>query len=58
MAGGLNLGFRKLRDCTIYVGKTKTMISFVVSAKLICVFVFAYTKSWFFHDVAHKRHVK
>ena len=37
-----NFGFRKLRDCTIYVAKTKTLISFAVTAKLICVFLFAY----------------
>ena len=29
------------------------MISFAVTAKLICVFVFAYAKCWFSHDVAH-----
>ena len=28
-------------DCTIRVAKTKALISFVVTAKLICVFVFA-----------------
>ena len=37
-----NFGFRKKRDCTIRVTKTKTLISFAVTAKLICVFVFAY----------------
>ena len=40
-------------DCTIYVVKTKTLISFAVTAKLICVFVFAYAKSGFSHDAAH-----
>ena len=40
-------------DCTIYVAKTKALISFAVTAKLICVFVFAYAKHWFFHDAAH-----
>ena len=40
-------------DCTIYVAKTKPLISFVVTAKRICVFVFAYAKSWFSHDEAH-----
>ena len=40
-------------DCTIYVGKTKALISFMVTAKLICVFVFAYAKCWFSHDAAH-----
>ena len=32
-------------DCTIYVAKTKVLIS--------CAFVFAYAKSRFSHDVAH-----
>ena len=46
MAGGL-------RDCSINVVKTKALISFAVTVKLICVFVFAYAKSRFSHDVAH-----
>ena len=33
--------------------KTKTLVSFAVTAKLICVFVFAYAKSRFSHDEAH-----
>ena len=33
--------------------KTKALISFAVTAKLICVFVFAYADCWFSHDVAH-----
>ena len=37
------------RDCTIRVAKTKALISFAVTAKLICVFVFAYTKRRFSH---------
>ena len=40
-----NFGFRKQRDCTIEVAKTKALISFAVTAKLICVFVFAHVKS-------------
>ena len=32
---------------------TKALISFAVTAKLICAFVFAYAKSRFSHDVAH-----
>ena len=32
--------------------KTKALISFAVTAKLICDFVFAYAKSWFSHDEA------
>ena len=33
--------------------KTKALISFEVTAKLTCVFVFAYAKSRFSHDAAH-----
>ena len=36
----------------MYVAKTKALISFAVTAKLICVFVFACAKRWFSHDVA------
>ena len=39
--------------CTISVAKTKALISFAVTAKLIYAFVFAYAKCWFPHDVAH-----
>ena len=42
-----------MRDCTIYEAKTKALISFAVTAKLICVFVFAYAKSRFSHNEAH-----
>ena len=35
------------------VAKTKTLISFAVTAKLISVFVFAYAKCRFSHDGAH-----
>ena len=44
-----NVGFRKKRNCTICDAKTKALISFAVTAKLICAtaklicaFVFAY----------------
>ena len=50
-----NFGFRKKRDCTIRVSKTKALISFAVTAKLICVFVFAYAKSWISHNEAQIR---
>ena len=36
-----NFRFKKKRDCTICVGKTKALISCAVTAQLICVFVFA-----------------
>ena len=41
----------------MYVAKTKALISFTVTAKLICVFVFAYAKCWFSHDAAHMNFV-
>ena len=47
-----NFGFGKQRDCTIQVAKTKALISFAVTAKLICVFVFAYAKIQFSHVAA------
>ena len=53
----LNFVFRKQRNCTSYVAKTKALISFAVTAKLICVFVFAYAKSRFSLDEAHIVHV-
>ena len=31
----------------MYVAKTKALTSFAVTAKLVCVFVFAYAKRWF-----------
>ena len=40
-------------DCTMRVAKTKALISFAVTAKLICVFVFAYAKLRFSHNEAH-----
>ena len=33
--------------------KTKALISFAVTAKLICAFDFAYADCWFSHAVAH-----
>ena len=34
---------------TVHVAKTKALISFAVTAKLIC----AYADRWFCHDAAH-----
>ena len=34
------------------MAKTKALISFAVTANVICVFVFAYAKSRFSHDAA------
>ena len=39
-------------DRTIRVAKTKALISFAVTSKLICVFVCAYAKSRFSNDEA------
>ena len=47
-----NFGYRKKRYCTIRAAKTKALISFAVTAKLICVFVLAYAKIRFSHDEA------
>ena len=33
--------------------ENKGVISFAVTAKLICVFVFAYADCWFSHEAAH-----
>ena len=52
----LDLGSRGmyyLCICSIRVAKTKTLISFAVTAKLICAFVFAFAKRRFSHDAAH-----
>ena len=40
------------KDCTIRSAKTKALISFAVTAKLICAFVFAHADCWFSHAVA------
>ena len=52
---GLRLEISDLRrrgiHCTIRVAKTKALISFAVTAKLVCVFIFAYA-----HNEAHMGH--
>ena len=48
-----NFGFRKNRNCTIHVAKTKALISLAVTAKLICAFVLAFADCWFSHAAAH-----
>ena len=42
-----NFKFKKKRNCTIKVAKTKALISSAVTAQLICMFVFAYGDCWF-----------
>ena len=48
-----DFGLKKKRDCTIRVAKTKALIRFMVTAKLVCAFVFAYTDCWFSHSGVH-----
>ena len=43
----------KSRGTTIRRVKTKVLISFAVTAKLICAFGFAFADCWFSHEVAH-----
>ena len=50
-----NFRFKKKRKCTIRVAKTKALISFAVTAKLICAFVFAKADCWFSHEAAQIR---
>ena len=40
------------------VAKTKALISFAVTAKLIYAFGFAYANCWFSHEAAHKKNDK
>ena len=47
-----NFGFRKYRYCNIRVAKTKALISFAFTAKLICALVFPYADCWFSHNAA------
>ena len=43
----------EVEGCTIYIVKTKALISCVVIMQLICVFVLEYAKSSFSHEAAH-----
>ena len=40
------------RGIVVRAAKTKALISFAVTAKLICAFVFAYADCWFSHEAA------
>ena len=51
MARGLKFWILKVEGL-YYVAKIKALISLAATAKLICVFVFAYAKRWFSHDAA------
>ena len=58
MAGCLIFQIQKVEGCTIRVAKIKALVSFVVTVKLICVFVFAYTKLRFSHDTAQLKNLQ
>ena len=49
----LSFGFKKKRNCTVCVAKTKVQISCAVNAQLICAFVFAYACCGFSYAAAH-----
>ena len=49
---GLKFRIYKVEGLYSLCSETKALISFAVTAKLICIFVFAYAKCWFSHDVA------
>ena len=53
MASCLIFRILEVEDCTIYVAKTKALMSCAVTVQLICAFVFAYAKSRFSYDAAH-----
>ena len=43
--------FQEKKNCTIRVAKTKALISFAVTVKLIWVFVFAYADCWLNYSI-------
>ena len=47
------IGLKEKVEGLYYKTKTKALISFAVTANLICVFYFAYAKCLFSHDAAH-----
>ena len=53
MARGLKFWVKKVEGLYYLCSENKALISFAVTAKLICVFVFAYAKRWFSYDAAH-----
>ena len=51
-ARSLKFGIKEKEEGTIRVTKTKALISFAVTAKLICIFVFIYADCCFSHEAA------
>ena len=44
-------------DCTIYVGKTKVLVSCAVTVQLISMFVLVYAKKQLSHDTSQLTHI-
>ena len=53
VARGWKLWIWKVEEMYCPIVKKKVLISFAVTEKLICSFVFAYIKCWFSHEAAH-----
>ena len=53
MARGLKFLIQVVEGLYFMIAKAKVLISCVVTAELICIFVFAYAKSRFSHNEAH-----
>ena len=49
-------GFKKKMDCTIFVAKTKALISCAAPAQPICAFVFTYADCLFSDAVAQMKY--
>ena len=50
-------GLKEKVEGLYYLTKTKALISFAVTAKLVCIFVFAYAKCLFSHYADHLNHL-
>ena len=53
VARGWKFWFEKVKELYYLCSENKGVISFTVTTKLICAFVFAYADCWFSHEVAH-----
>ena len=49
----LNFGFKKKKELYYPCSENKGVISFRVTAKLVCAFVFLYANCWFSNAAAH-----
>ena len=53
MVRGWKFWIKKVEELFYPSSVTKVLISFTVTAELICAFVFAYADCWFSHVAAH-----